>query len=86
MKPIRLTRPARGQAQERGAAESEVLEAVRHGLREPVRMERVLCRYNVAFTRKAGIGTTDGPARPGAAARVWGYGCLGVWAWKRFRR
>jgi len=49
MKPIRLTRHAREQAVERGATESEVRLAVQRGAREPAKMGRELCRYNVSF-------------------------------------
>lgn len=52
MKPIRFTRHAREQAKERGAEESEVLDAIRYGIREPARMGRELCKYNLPFNQK----------------------------------
>ena len=50
-KAIRLTHHARLQCAERGAAEDEVVQAVRKGTREPVKLERELCRFNFAFNR-----------------------------------
>ncbi|MGO9587796.1 MAG: DUF4258 domain-containing protein [Limisphaerales bacterium] len=52
MKPIRFSRHAEEQAQERGATTAEVSEAIRKGSREPARHGRELCRYNFAFGRK----------------------------------
>jgi hypothetical protein len=49
MKPIRLTKHAREQADERGASEAEVIEAVTNGSREPTKHGRKLCRYNFKF-------------------------------------
>ena len=54
MKPIRLTRHARLQAEERGATEDEVRDAIRHGVREPVRAGRWLCRHNLPFNSEWG--------------------------------
>jgi len=51
VKPVRLTRHARLQSAERGAAESEVLQAVKQGVREPVKWGRTLCRFNFPFNR-----------------------------------
>ncbi len=48
MKPIRLTRHAQEQCQERGAAEEEVRIAIRHGTKETAKQGRELCRYNVS--------------------------------------
>ena len=52
MKPVRLTKHARDQAAERGATESEVVEAVQHGSREPAKQGRELCRFNFTFGRQ----------------------------------
>jgi hypothetical protein len=49
MKPVRLTKHARGQARERGATEAEVKEAIMTGSREPAKHGRELCRYNFSF-------------------------------------
>lgn len=49
MKPIRLTKHAREQCLERGATESEVLEAVRRGSREQAKVGRELRRLNFPF-------------------------------------
>ena len=49
MKPIRLTKHAREQADERGTNEVEIMEAVMNGTREPAKNERELCRYNFQF-------------------------------------
>ncbi|MGA3266385.1 MAG: DUF4258 domain-containing protein [Verrucomicrobiota bacterium] len=51
MKPIRFSRHAEEQAQERGATAVEVIEAIRKGAREPAKHGRELCRYNFAFGR-----------------------------------
>jgi hypothetical protein len=51
IKPIRLTSHARLQCAERGATEEEVVQAVRKGIREPAKLGRALCRFNVAFNR-----------------------------------
>ena len=52
MKPIRLTRHAREQAEERGATETEVKEAIRKGSREPAKHGRELCRFNFPFGKR----------------------------------
>jgi hypothetical protein len=49
MKPIRLTSHARLQCLERGATESEVIDAVQNGQCEPAKAGRLLCRYNLEF-------------------------------------
>ncbi len=49
MKPIRLSRHAREQCRERGAAEAEVRTAIEQGIREPAKHGRELCRFNFAF-------------------------------------
>ena len=49
MKPVRLTKHARQQCQDRGANEAEVVQAVQQGTREPAKLGRELCRYNFAF-------------------------------------
>jgi hypothetical protein len=51
MKRIRLTEHARLQCAERGAAEEEVFQAVREGIREPAKQNRILCRFNFPFDR-----------------------------------
>ena len=51
MKPIRLTRHAQEQCQERGAAEEEVRIAIRHGTKETAKQGRELCRYNFPFNQ-----------------------------------
>ena len=51
MKPIRLTRHAQEQCQERGASEEEVNLAIRHGIKETAKQGRELCRYNVTFNQ-----------------------------------
>ena len=48
-KPIRLTFHARLQCKERGATESEVMEAIRSGVKEPVKQSRWMYRLNFAF-------------------------------------
>ncbi len=52
MKPIRLTKHASEQCLERGATESEVIEAIRNGAREPVKLGRELCRFNFSYAKK----------------------------------
>ena len=52
MKPVRLTKHASEQAAERGATEAEVVEATRHGSREPAKQGRELCRFNFTFGQK----------------------------------
>ena len=49
MKPVRLTRHAQDQCVERGATQSEVIEAIRNGSREADRLGRDLCRQNFQF-------------------------------------
>lgn len=49
MKPIRLSRHAREQCEERGATELEVLTAIAKGDREPTKRDRILCKYNFPF-------------------------------------
>ena len=49
MKPIRLTQHAQLQAQDRGASETEVIQAIRQGTREPAKHGRQLFRYNFSF-------------------------------------
>lgn len=49
MKSIRLTLHAREQCEERGAKESEVVEAIRSGTREPAKNNRWICRANFQF-------------------------------------
>ena len=49
IKPIRLTRHAHEQCDERCATEPEVISAVRNGVRELAKHGRELCRYNLAF-------------------------------------
>ncbi len=52
MKPIRLTKHAREQCVERGATETEVVEAIRKGAHEPAKHGREFCRYNFPFGKK----------------------------------
>ncbi len=52
VKPIRLTKHAREQSAERGAAEFEVVEAIHNGTREPAKNGREFCRYNFPFNKK----------------------------------
>lgn len=52
MKPVRLTKHAREQAQERGATEAEVYEAVLKGACEPAKRGRLLFRYNFAYNHE----------------------------------
>ena len=49
MKPIRLTNHAREQCGERGAAEEEVIAAIRRGGRERAKHGREICRFNFSF-------------------------------------
>lgn len=49
MKPIRLTRHAQEQCDERGATEAEVRQAIEQGSREPAKLGRELCRFNFLF-------------------------------------
>lgn len=51
MKPIRLTHHEQEQCQERGTDEAEVINAIRHGMKETVKHGRELCRYNFAFNQ-----------------------------------
>jgi hypothetical protein len=51
MKRIRLTEHARLQCAERGATEAEVLQAVREGIQEPAKQDRISCRFNFPFNR-----------------------------------
>lgn len=46
MKPIRFTKHAKEQCDERGASEYEVKQAITNGSREHAKRDRVLCRYN----------------------------------------
>jgi hypothetical protein len=52
MKRVRLSKHAQEQADERGATEDVVKEAVRKGSRERAMRGRELCRYNFVFNRK----------------------------------
>lgn len=49
MRRIRLSSHAKLQCKERGASEEEVIEAVLHGVREPAKKERYICKYNFRF-------------------------------------
>ena len=49
MKPIRLTRHALEQCQERGATREEVEQAILSGESEPARGGRWLCRWNFEY-------------------------------------
>lgn len=49
MKPIRLTRHAQEQCDERGATEAEVRQAIEQGSREPAKLGRELCRFNFPY-------------------------------------
>ncbi|MEA3277551.1 MAG: DUF4258 domain-containing protein [Pseudomonadota bacterium] len=51
MKPIRLSRHAQEQCQERGATEQEVRIAVEQGTRESAKHGRELCRFNFSFNQ-----------------------------------
>jgi hypothetical protein len=50
-KPVRLTKHAKDQCEERGATEQEVIVAVLSGVREPAKMGRLLCRYNFTYNK-----------------------------------
>jgi len=50
MKPIRLTKHAIEQCEERGATEDEVREAIRIGIVEPAEKDRLLARLNFQFS------------------------------------
>lgn len=52
MKPVRLTSHAYEQCAERGATELEVVQAVRLGTREPAKLGRDMCRYNLPFNQE----------------------------------
>jgi hypothetical protein len=49
MKNIRLTAHAKEQCAERGARETEVREAIQHGVREPAKSGRVIYRLNLPY-------------------------------------
>lgn len=49
MKPIRLTKHALEQCLERGTNEDEVKLSIEKGVPEPVKMGRLLYRYNLPF-------------------------------------
>ncbi len=49
MKPVRLTKHARQQCLDRGASETEVVQAIQQGTRQPAKRGREICRYNFAF-------------------------------------
>jgi len=51
MKPVRLTNQSRLQSVERGASEEEVILALREGTREPAKLGRIMCKYNLSFGR-----------------------------------
>ncbi|MFZ5516877.1 MAG: hypothetical protein ACOY90_09585 [Candidatus Zhuqueibacterota bacterium] len=53
MKKIRLTKHAREQCCERGATETEVVKAIRNGIREPAKYGREICRFNFDFNHNA---------------------------------
>jgi hypothetical protein len=52
VKPIRLTKHAREQCVERGAAEIEVVEAIRKGAHEPAKHGREFYRFNFPYGKK----------------------------------
>jgi Domain of unknown function (DUF4258) len=52
MKPIRVTEHAREQCAERGAVESEVVEAIRKGTRDSAKHGREFCRFNLSFAKR----------------------------------
>ena len=54
MTPVRLTKHALQQCQERGATEEEVRRAIEDGTREPARQGRFICRYNFPYERSWG--------------------------------
>lgn len=49
MKPVRLTKHALEQCQERGATPGEVSQAIERGTREQAKMNRTLCRLNFMY-------------------------------------
>lgn len=49
MKPIRLRAHAAEQCMERGATEEEVKYAVEHGVQEPAKHGRRICRHNFQY-------------------------------------
>lgn len=49
MKPIRFSKRALEQCEERGTSAEEVTLAIEHGSREPAKHGRELCRFNLAF-------------------------------------
>ncbi len=49
MKAIRLTAHAVEQCAERGASQAEVREAIEHGIREPAKRGRFVCRLNFQY-------------------------------------
>ncbi len=51
-KRIRLSKHAHEQAEERGATQAEVREAIRKGSREAAKNGREICRYNFVFNRR----------------------------------
>jgi len=50
MKPIRLTKHALEQCEERGATQEQVFEAVINGVKEPAEKGRLLARLNFQFS------------------------------------
>lgn len=50
-KPIRLSRHAREQCEERGATQKEVEKAIRQGERKPAKHGRWMYRYNYQFNQ-----------------------------------
>ena len=54
MKPVRLTKHALLQCQERGATEEEVRQAIADGKREPTKLGRMVCRYNFRYEQSWG--------------------------------
>jgi hypothetical protein len=51
MKPLRFSKHAQEQCVERGTTEAEVREAILRGAREPAKLGRELCRYNLVYNR-----------------------------------
>ncbi len=49
MKKIRFTKHAIEQCLERGATETEVIEAIQMGIREPAKHGRYICRANFQY-------------------------------------
>jgi hypothetical protein len=49
MKPIRLTAHAVEECVERGTNETEIREAIEHGIREPAKRGRFMCRLNFQY-------------------------------------